>query len=40
VTQQAKIYWQMGRKISVDEAVIPFKGRHKGRYDVLLRKRT
>jgi hypothetical protein len=31
VTQQAKIYWQMGRKISVDEAVIPFKGRHKGR---------
>ena len=31
VTRQAKIYWQMGRKISVDEAVIPFKGRHKGR---------
>jgi hypothetical protein len=31
VSRQAKIYWQMGRKISVDEAVIPFKGRHKGR---------
>jgi hypothetical protein len=31
VTRQAKIYWKMGRKISVDEAVIPFKGRHRGR---------
>ena len=31
ITQQSKIYWRMGRKISVDEAVIPFKGRHKGR---------
>jgi hypothetical protein len=31
VSRRAKIYWKMGRKISVDEAVIPFKGRHRGR---------
>jgi hypothetical protein len=31
VSRRAKIYWKMGRKISIDEAVIPFKGRHRGR---------